>query len=212
MGLPYDAVLCDFDGVVRHYDAGEVTALERACGLAEGTTMKIALAPERLDPVTRGQITTARWMTSIVAELERLLGSAEQAGALGRAFAEARVRVDEEVLGLLRRAQARVPVVLVTNATAQLEDDLQTLGLTYAFDDVVSSARVGAAKPERRIYEIAAERAGATAARCLFVDDRRENVEAARALGMTGVFYREVADLREALAPLLDGGRGPSPS
>ncbi|MEV6865529.1 HAD-IA family hydrolase [Streptosporangium subroseum] len=205
MELPYDAVLCDFDGVIRRYDAGKLTVLERSCGLAEGTTMKIAMAPERLAPVSLGQITVGQWMDAIDVELEQLLGSAEQATALARAFGEARARLDEEVLDLLRRAQARVPVVLVTNATLQLEEDLQTLGLTYAFDEVVSSARVGAAKPEQRIYEIAAERAGATAARCLFVDDRQENVEAARGLGMTGVFYREVADLREALAPLLDG-------
>ncbi|GAA2891219.1 HAD family phosphatase [Streptosporangium fragile] len=212
MELPYDAVLCDFDGVIRHYDAGRLTALERDCGLAEGTTMKIALAPELLLPVSQGQITTDQWTASIVAELERLLGSAEKAAALGRAFAEARAQVDEEVLDLLRQAQARVPVVLVTNATVQLEDDLRALGLAHFFDEVVSSARVGTVKPGRRIYEIAAERAGVPPARCLFVDDRRENVEAARVLGMTGVFYREVANLREALAPLLDGDRGPASS
>ncbi|GAA3036644.1 HAD-IA family hydrolase [Streptosporangium longisporum] len=201
----YDAVLCDFDGVIRHHDTGALNDLERACGLTEGTTLGIALAPGLLDPVSRGKITVGEWTASIVAELERLLGDGERAAALGRAFTETGAHLDEEVLGLLRRVQARVPVVLVTNATVQLEDDLRALGLAYAFDEVVSSARVGAVKPERRIYEIAAERAGTTAARCLFVDDRRENVEAARALGMTGVLYREVADLRGALAPLLDG-------
>ncbi|GAA3160191.1 HAD family phosphatase [Planomonospora alba] len=211
MELPYDAVLCDFDGVIRHYDPGGLTDLERSCGLAEGGTMAIAMAPELLGPVTRGEITTGQWAASIVAELERRLGSAERAAALGRAFAEARVSLDEEVLGLLRLAQARVPVVLVTNATLQLEEDLRDLGLEHAFDEVVNSARVGAVKPERRIYEIAAERAGASAARCLFVDDRAENVEAARAAGMAGVLYRTVADLRGALAPLLDGDASPVP-
>lgn len=55
------------------------------------------------------------------------------------------------------------------------------------------------AKPDRRIYEIAAELAGAAPERCLFVDDRNENVEAARTLGMTGVLYRTAADLAAAL-------------
>ncbi|MBG0827525.1 HAD-IA family hydrolase [Planomonospora sp. ID67723] len=205
----YAAVLCDFDGVIRHYDAGELAGLERFYGIAEGTTAKVALAPERLAPVVQGQITTEQWRESIVAGLEGTLGSPERAAALGDAFARARAHLDEEVLGLLRRAQERVPVVLVTNATFQLEDDLRALGLAHFFDEVVSSARVGTAKPGRRIYEIAAERAGASAVRCLFVDDREENVEAARALGMTGVLYREAADLREALAPLLEGGPRP---
>jgi putative hydrolase of the HAD superfamily len=65
---------------------------------------------------------------------------------------------------------------------------------------VVSSARVGVAKPDRRIYEIAAELAGVAPERCLFVDDRLENVTAAIGLGMTGVHFRGVADLAAALA------------
>ncbi|MFF2143839.1 HAD-IA family hydrolase [Kitasatospora sp. NPDC058190] len=40
--------------------------------------------------------------------------------------------------------------------------------------------------------------------RCLFVDDRQENVDAAVALGMTGVLYRGSEDLRRALAPVLN--------
>ncbi|WP_404829404.1 HAD-IA family hydrolase [Streptomyces albicerus] len=79
------------------------------------------------------------------------------------------------------------------------------MGLTDLADHVVSSARVGVVKPDRRIFEIAVERAGAPAGRCLFVDDTLENVEAAVALGMRGVHYREPADLRGALSALLDG-------
>jgi hypothetical protein len=45
----------------------------------------------------------------------------------------------------------------------------------------------------------------AEASRCLFVDDRLENVDAATALGMTGLHYREPADLRQALAFLEAG-------
>ncbi|BDM74826.1 hypothetical protein HEK616_83130 (plasmid) [Streptomyces nigrescens] len=71
-------------------------------------------------------------------------------------------------------------------------------------DHVVSSARVGVAKPGREIYEIAAARAGVATHQCLFVDDRLENVEAAITLGMTGVHYREAADLQEALGFLPD--------
>ncbi|MFE7394732.1 HAD-IA family hydrolase [Streptomyces sp. NPDC057582] len=64
------------------------------------------------------------------------------------------------------------------------------------------------AKPDRKIYEITAERAGVAMDRCLFVDDRLENVDAAAALGMTGVHYRESEDLRESVSFLLDGQVG----
>nr|WP_240973384.1 HAD-IA family hydrolase [Nonomuraea sp. FMUSA5-5] len=114
-------------------------------------------------------------------------------------FVEIAFWVDEEVRALLARAQEHVPVIIVTNAMDTLEEHIDRLGLTYFADDVVSSARVGVAKPDPRIYEIAAERAGAAPARCLFVDDRLPNVEAARALGMTGIHYRSLQDLAEIL-------------
>ncbi|HEX4811169.1 MAG TPA: HAD-IA family hydrolase [Nonomuraea sp.] len=107
--------------------------------------------------------------------------------------------VDEEVRALLAKAQQHVPVIIVTNAMDTVEEHLDRLGLTYFADALVSSARVGVAKPDRRIYEIAAERAGVAPERCLFVDDRLPNVEAARALGMTGVHYRTVTDLAAVL-------------
>ncbi|CAL9499128.1 hypothetical protein SUDANB176_03406 [Streptomyces sp. enrichment culture] len=100
----------------------------------------------------------------------------------------------------------------MTNATVELEDDPASLGLADLADHVVGSARVGVAKPDRRICETAARQAGAAPDRCLFVDDRLENAEAAVGLGMTGPHYREPADLREALGVLLDGRDGPVPS
>ncbi|MFF4777079.1 HAD family hydrolase [Microtetraspora fusca] len=201
-GRPFDAVLCDLDGVIRFYDMTELTRMERAAGLAEGTTAEIALAPANDLPVLRGEHTVEQWRDAIAAALADHV-SEEQARELAVMFTRTPFRADEKVLELLRLAQAYVPVVLVTNATPEVEDDLAGLGLAYFADDVVNSARVGVVKPDPAIYAIAAERAGVPMDRCLFVDDRAENVEAAVALGMTGVLFGGVADLEAALAPLL---------
>lgn len=106
---------------------------------------------------------------------------------------------------MLRRIREHVPLVLVTNATLGLENDLELPGLSDLADHVVSSARVGVVKPDREIYRIAAERAGAGTDRCLFIDDRLENVEAAVALGMTGVHYRGPEDLHTVWGFALGG-------
>ncbi|MFI7238789.1 HAD-IA family hydrolase [Streptomyces cyaneofuscatus] len=196
------AVLCDLDNVIRFYDTAPLAAREREAGLPVGLTMEVAYAPEIDLPLLLGRITPDAWVEAIAAGLaERTGGDREPARALGRALAEAPFRADAEVVALLRRARTHVPVVLVTNATLQLDDDLALLGLTDLADAVVSSAVEQVAKPDPAIYRIAAERAGVPAERCLFVDDRQENVDAATALGMTGVLYREPADLRRALGP-----------
>ncbi|MEU4923613.1 HAD-IA family hydrolase [Streptomyces parvus] len=199
-GRAFDAVLCDLDNVIRFYDTAPLAALERAAGLPEGTTTDIGYAPEIDLPLLLGRITPDAWAESVAAGLTERVG-AERAHELGRALADAPFTADEEVVSLLRRARTRVPLVLVTNATLQLDADLALLGLTDLADAVVSSAVEQVAKPDPAIYRIAAERAGVPIERCLFVDDRQENIDAAAALGMTTALYREPADLRRALGP-----------
>ncbi|MFF8249468.1 HAD-IA family hydrolase [Streptomyces griseus] len=199
-GRAFDAVLCDLDNVVRFYDTAPLAALERAAGLPEGATTDIAYAPEVDLPLLLGRITPDAWVAAIAAGLAERVG-ADRAHALGRALADAPFRADEEVVALLRRARTHVPLVIVTNATLRLDADLALLGLSDLADAVVSSAVEQVAKPDPAIYRIAAARAGVPPSRCLFVDDRQENVDAATALGMTGVLYREPDDLRRALGP-----------
>ncbi|TDC09130.1 HAD family hydrolase [Nonomuraea longispora] len=190
--FPFAAVLSDLDGVLRHFDHAAQADIEARYGLP---LMKTAFCPELIMPPTLGHVTEAQWAESIVVAL----GGDERARQAVREFMSIRFWVDEEVRALLSRARQKVPVVIVTNAMDTLEQHLDQLGLTGFADDVVSSARLGVAKPDRRIYEVAAERAGAELRRCLFVDDRLQNVEAARALGMTAVHYRGFHDLAAVL-------------
>lgn len=197
-GRPFDAVLCDVDNVIRVYDPTPLSALERAAGLAEGTTMKVAFAPDTVLPLVLGRITPDEWAWSAARGLSGLVPEVT-ALELTTALAHSPFHADDTVVALLRRACTRVPLILVTNASVQLEEDLEVLGLADLADHVVSSARVGLAKPDRRIYDLAVDLAGVPAERCLFVDDTLENVRAATALGMRTAHYRVPEDLRRAL-------------
>jgi putative hydrolase of the HAD superfamily len=77
------------------------------------------------------------------------------------------------------------------------------------FELVVDSAFVGMRKPDAEIYDLTLDRLGSPAPEtCLFVDDIEANVEAARALGLAAVHYRNndqaIREIREAAD--LDGG------
>jgi putative hydrolase of the HAD superfamily len=195
-------VLCDVDNVIRSYDPSGLHALERAAGLAEGTTAKVAFAPEVDLPVLLGRVDLQEWVQAIAEGLSGLVPEESTAWELGTALLESPFSADETVVSLLRRARTRLPLVLVSNATLRLEDDLTTLGLADLADEVVNSARVGLAKPDPRIYRLAADLAGTRPERCLFVDDTEGNVEAAAALGMQTLHFRTAADLERALEPL----------
>lgn len=199
---PYGAVLCDVDNVIRTFDSARLQSLERVAGIAEGTTSKVAFARETVLPLLLGEITSQEWAQAIAQGLAGLVPEPQTAYELALALLESPFHADEEVVALLRRARVRVPLVLVSNAALELESDLDSMGLGDLADHVVNSARVGLAKPDPRIYRLAAELAGTPVERCLFVDDGEENVEAAAALGMRAVRFGEPADLERALRPL----------
>jgi putative hydrolase of the HAD superfamily len=199
---PYDAVLCDIDGVLRHWPSPDV--IETDLGLPAGCLHEAALDSSRLDPAVTGAVDDGEWRATMTTYLTTRCGSAELARSAVDAWTALVPTVDHEVVALLGAVRAHLPVALVSNATTRLEEDLARLGLADVADTVVNSARVGVAKPDERIYRLAADRVGVPVERCLFIDDRPENVAAARAVGMTAVHFRTVDDLRAALAPLLD--------
>ena len=74
-------------------------------------------------------------------------------------------------------------------------------GLGAHFDEIVYSAALGVCKPERVFYTNAQARMGVTVAQSiLFVDDKAENVDAARAAGWRAMLYRGPESLAKALA------------
>ncbi len=72
------------------------------------------------------------------------------------------------------------------------------------FDATVISGDVGLHKPQPEIYELGAERIGVPVADCVFVDDLRENIAGAEAVGMTALLHRDsaatIAELRRLFA------------
>lgn len=57
------------------------------------------------------------------------------------------------------------------------------------FDGVMVSSDVHLIKPDTRIYELLCETYDLNPEECVFVDDRPENVEAARRVGMKGIVF-----------------------
>jgi putative hydrolase of the HAD superfamily len=206
---PFDALMCDLDGVVRFYNHTELNRLERTAGLPQGSTMHVAFAPHNDLPLLLGRTSREQWAAAIARDLAETGLPSSRARSPAEAFVAAPSRVDPTVVDLLRQAREHCTLVLVTNATTWLDQDLAELGVADLADHVVNSSQVGVAKPDPRIYRIAAKYAAVPAERCLFVDDRQENIDAARACGMSGLLFREPADLRGALAPML-GSKGGS--
>jgi putative hydrolase of the HAD superfamily len=99
-----------------------------------------------------------------------------------------------EVAGVLRELRVRGhALVVVSNWDCSLPGWLEGAGLRELLDDVVSSAAVGAAKPDPAIFAAALERADARPEDAVHVGDSLEkDVAGARAAGIRPVLvYRD---------------------
>jgi putative hydrolase of the HAD superfamily len=197
------ALLIDFDGVMHHFDDAVKARVEEAAGLPAGFILDAAMEPHRVVPAMLGQVSRVGWMTDTAAAIADRVGGLEAAEAIVKEWDADRGYVDPEARALVADLRAAgVPVVLATNASDDLRDDLAGFGLADAFDAVVSSAEIGVAKPQREFFIAACEAAGVIPADCLLVDDRPRNVSGARVVGLLAHRFTSSADFRYIRAAL----------
>jgi putative hydrolase of the HAD superfamily len=197
----FKAILFDLDGVIRHFDEGETSAIEERHALPVGAIMAAAFEPVLLEQAVCGRIDDATWRLAIRDALTGAHGPAAAAAVAD--WCALTGSVARDVLDLIGELRPRLRTGLVTNCTTRLESDLEELGVTGSFDALFSSARLGFAKPDARIFRAAAERLGARLDECIFIDDKPAFVEAARALGLAGILFAGADDLRARLDSLL---------
>jgi putative hydrolase of the HAD superfamily len=198
-----DALLIDFDGVLRRYDPAVTAAAEQRYGLPPGTVLETALEWHRLLPAITGRITRAEWLARVADALSSRVGGPSAARSLIVEWDAYRGAVVPEVLAFVRSVRrGAVRVVLATNATDDLDLDLAALGLTDEFDAVAGSAALGVHKPARAYFEAACALVDTPPERCLLLDDDDRNVRGARAAGLSALRFSGVADLNYVRAAL----------
>ncbi len=111
--------------------------------------------------------------------------------------------IDGAVAILAELKDQGTPLYALTNWSAETFPHAQS---RFAFLDwfraIVVSGEVGMIKPDAEIYEFLLATHDLTAAETVFIDDKAENVEAARALGFHGIHFTEPESLRTALGDL----------
>lgn len=102
---------------------------------------------------------------------------------------------------ILAELKARgVPVYAITNFSAdKFALSQQRFDFLNGFDGIVVSGIERVVKPDPKIYRILLDRYGLDAADCLFIDDNPDNVESARAVGMTAHHFAGAEALRRDL-------------
>ena len=112
---------------------------------------------------------------------------------------------DEELLAFLRSLKPRYRLGIVSNAWPDTREAVQPWISRDTFDVIVYSCEEGVCKPDAEIYLRTLERLGVAAEEAVFVDDKLENAEGARALGMAAIQFTTTAEVLAQLTRLLEG-------
>ena len=94
-----------------------------------------------------------------------------------------------EFLGALRARSSRDnSTYMLSNESRELmEYRIPTFGLDGLFDAYLVSAYIGLRKPEEAFFQCALDLSQRRPEECVFIDDREENLEGARKLGIRGI-------------------------
>lgn len=182
----------------------------RACLIdALGTTVRLPPPWERVDPAAVSGVDPANVRDAFTEEMRFFAAHAQEAtdaaslaalrercaeilsAALGRGIGvEAMMAAiqfeayEDAAPALAALRQRGLRLVCVSNWDYALPEVLERVGLADALDGVVTSASIGAPKPDPAIFEAALGLAGCTAAEALHVGDTADDVEGARAAGI----------------------------
>jgi putative hydrolase of the HAD superfamily len=137
-----------------------------------------------------GVLSGSRYWRTVSGDLGRNPGT-EEIAALLDADVDLWTQPNQPMIdwaGVLQRS--RIATGVLSNIGDAMEDGIcRRCPWLAQFQHLTFSHRLGIAKPDERIYRYAIAGVNAPAEETLFIDDRAENVAAARALGLHALQY-----------------------
>jgi putative hydrolase of the HAD superfamily len=89
--------------------------------------------------------------------------------------------------------------ILSNMGDSVLENIEREFAWIHGFDALVWSFQLGMAKPDPDIYRHALDKLGTQPEETLFLDDKQVNIDAARELGIEGLLFTDIRQLRSDL-------------
>jgi putative hydrolase of the HAD superfamily len=97
------------------------------------------------------------------------------------------------------RARGIRTAILSNMGDSVLENIEREFAWIHGFDALIWSYQLGMAKPAPQIYRHALEKLGTQPGETLFLDDKQVNIDAARQLGIEGLLFTDIRQLRHDL-------------
>jgi HAD superfamily hydrolase (TIGR01509 family) len=199
--LPVETIFFDIGGVLltNGWDEGQRAAVLPKFGVAlDGYEARHEAANYRWE---RG-LETARWFFDQTVFYEPRAFTFEDLWLEVEGQSSVLYPGTYDVLRDLRKS-GKYRIATLNNESRELNEyRIKAFGLRDYFDYFICSGYVREMKPHPDIYRTALEVSGTPAGQTVFIDDKPENCEAARKLGMQAIHFTSPQQLRSALTAI----------
>ena len=197
-----DALLFDLGRVVLDIDFSKVVACWAGHAGCEPAHLagRFSWRDEFYQKHEKGEISDADFFAALRALLGVELSDAQFLEGWNKIFAGEM----PGIAPLLQRAAQRLPLYAFSNTNAaHVEHFSETYaGVLGHFREIFLSSAIGLRKPDAAAYDHVVKAIGVPASRIVFFDDLAENIDGARACGLTAVHVTSPDDVAHALAAL----------
>ena len=196
-------IIADLGGVVVRIDPGRSHRCWAELSPRSPAEVAGRLFPDEVyEALERGEVSGARYLAHV---REQLRSDADDA-TLAACFNDIYLGIDTDVLDTLAAHRAAGSRLVALTNTNHLHHE-RWWGLyrepLAVFDHLYLSFELGARKPEAACFRAVLDAEGVAPGDAVFIDDLRENVDAARAVGLTGIHHTSAEQLSDDLEPLL---------
>lgn len=156
---------------------------------------KLIFANPMWNEFDRGTITIESYSKQLKKENPQF--SAEIDRVFGSDWVSNMFILDSDVSEFLEEMSHKYRIFILSNVSQYVLEHIKTLGFWKHVSGGTYSYLIRACKPEKEIYEAFFRENHVNPAECLFLDDKPENIEAAKKWGMKGIIFKK--NLEEVL-------------
>lgn len=197
------AVIFDWGGVLIENPAPELIA---------NCSKSLKLSTERFTEAFKKYIHA--FQTGAIGELELWKKLCRETGgtppgekSLWRPAFEASYRPINEMFSLAEKLQKHgIKTALLSNTEKEAMEFFHEQNY-QCFDNLIFSCQEGVAKPDEDIYKLTIQKIGVPPQNILFIDDKKENTEAASALGFQTILCKNPGQVRKIIKSSIPGMR-----
>lgn len=196
------AVILDYGEVLCHLPAAE--HIERLAEIFRSDSQPfLPMYLKTRADYDRGDMLPSAYWRKFAAQVGVALDE-QKIGELRQIDKDMWSRPNQPMIAWLRRIHAAgyKTAILSNMPTDMVDHAREKFEWLASFDHHIFSAEVRSVKPEPEIYRHTIDALKLQPSEALFIDDREENIEQARAAGIRGIRYQSVEQLRKDLLTL----------